>query len=82
MGMTQVANDEGSRLQQVLGGRAEEVERALDVLLPLPDGQEQRLIEAMRYAVLGGGKRLRAFLVMEVASLFSVSQACATRVAA
>jgi farnesyl diphosphate synthase len=82
MSTTQVANDEGSRLQQVLGGRAEEVERALDVLLPLPDGQEQRLIEAMRYAVLGGGKRLRAFLVMEVASLFSVSQACATRVAA
>jgi hypothetical protein len=82
MSTTHVANDEGSRLQQVLGGRAEEVERALDVLLPLPDGQEQRLIEAMRYAVLGGGKRLRAFLVMEVASLFSVSQACATRVAA
>ena len=39
----------------------------LDVLLPLPDGAEARLMEAMRYATLGGGKRLRAFLVMETA---------------
>jgi farnesyl diphosphate synthase len=62
--------------------RAQEVEHALDVLLPLPDGQEKRLIEAMRYAVLGGGKRLRGFLVMEVAHLFSVAPACAARVAA
>ena len=30
-------------------------------------GLEARLIEAMRYAALGGGKRLRGFLVMEVA---------------
>ncbi|MBW4022710.1 MAG: polyprenyl synthetase family protein [Proteobacteria bacterium] len=62
--------------------RAQEVEHALDVLLPLPDGQEKRLIEAMRYAVLGGGKRLRGFLVMEVAHLFAVAPACAARVAA
>jgi farnesyl diphosphate synthase len=31
-----------------------------------------RLIEAMRYAGLGGGKRLRPFLVMEAAALFGV----------
>ena len=37
------------------------VERAIDVLLPLPEGHERRLIEAMRYATLGGGKRLRGF---------------------
>ncbi len=35
----------------------------------------------MRYATLGGGKRLRAFLVMQSASLFSVSETCAARVA-
>ena len=58
------------------------VERAIDVLLPLPDGHERRLIEAMRYATLGGGKRLRGFLVMEVAGLFGVAVACAARVAA
>ena len=58
------------------------VEQAIDVLLPLPDGHERRLIDAMRYATLGGGKRLRGFLVMEVASLFGVATACAARVAA
>ena len=36
----------------------------------------------MRYATLGGGKRLRAFLVMESAALFSVAETCAARVAA
>jgi farnesyl diphosphate synthase len=35
----------------------------------------------MRYATLGGGTRLRAFLVMQSASLFSVSETCAARVA-
>jgi farnesyl diphosphate synthase len=36
----------------------------------------------MRYATLGGGKRLRGFLVLEGAVLFSVSHTCAARVAA
>lgn len=58
------------------------VEDALDALLPVPDGAEARLVEAMRYACLGGGKRLRAFLVIEVGSLFAVSRTCAARVAA
>ena len=58
------------------------VEQAIDALLPLPAGHEVRLVEAMRYATLGGGKRLRGFLVMEVAGLFGVATACAARVAA
>ena len=58
------------------------VETALDGLLPPVEGAEARLVESMRYAVLGGGKRLRAFLVMESASLFAVSETCAARVAA
>jgi farnesyl diphosphate synthase len=61
---------------------AEVVEAALDVLLPPVEGAEARLAEAMRYAALGGGKRMRAFLVMEGAGLFAVSQTCAARVAA
>jgi farnesyl diphosphate synthase len=58
------------------------VENALQTLIPTVEGAESRLVEAMRYATLGGGKRLRAFLVMETASLFSVSETCAARVAA
>jgi farnesyl diphosphate synthase len=69
-------------LLAALTDRANEVEACLDGLLPLENGLEARLIEAMRYAALGGGKRLRGFLVMEVASLFKVAPACAARVAA
>jgi farnesyl diphosphate synthase len=58
------------------------VEDALDALLPEVEGPEGRLAEAMRYAALGGGKRMRAFLVMESAAMFSVSETCAARVAA
>jgi len=61
---------------------AQLVERQLDNLLPLPEAAEARLIEAMRYAALGGGKRMRAFLVMETAKLFTVNTTCASRVAA
>ena len=48
-----------------------------------PGGQEAgRLGEAMRYAVFGGGKRLRPFLVIEAAALFGVPQAAALNTAA
>ena len=65
-----------------LAEHAATVERTIDTLLPLPEGHERRLVEAMRYATLGGGKRLRGFLVMEVAGLFAVNVAAAARVAA
>jgi farnesyl diphosphate synthase len=61
---------------------AAEAERTLDELLPLPEGAEARVVEAMRYASLGGGKRLRAILVMESAALFGVDRSCAARVGA
>jgi farnesyl diphosphate synthase len=58
------------------------VERELDALLPQPAGPEARLMEAMRYAVLGGGKRLRAFLVIQSGGLFGVDRGSLGRVAA
>ena len=58
------------------------MEQCLDGLLPPVAGLEARLLEAMRYAALGGGKRMRAFVVMETASLFAVAETCAARVAA
>ncbi len=69
-------------LAEALTETARLVEAQLDALLPVPETAEARLIEAMRYAVLNGGKRMRAFLVMEVAKLFSVNRTCAARVAA
>ena len=51
---------------------AERVEAYLNDTLPAPDNQ---IAEAMRYAVLNGGKRLRAFLVYESAALFDADDA-------
>ncbi|HQT46697.1 MAG TPA: polyprenyl synthetase family protein [Acidocella sp.] len=69
-------------LKHAMGEAARLVEAQLDALLPVPEAAEAKVIEAMRYAVLNGGKRLRSFLVMETAQLFSVNQTCAARVAA
>jgi farnesyl diphosphate synthase len=41
-----------------------------------------RLLEAMRYAALGGGKRLRPFLVLETSALFGVPRDRALRAGA
>ncbi|KXU36749.1 polyprenyl synthetase [Cephaloticoccus capnophilus] len=47
-----------------------QVEDALDALLPPATARPTRLHEAMRYAVLGGGKRLRPTLCLAAAELF------------
>jgi farnesyl diphosphate synthase len=47
---------------------------ALDELLPRADGPEARLTEAMRYAALGPGKRLRPFFALETARMFDLEE--------
>jgi farnesyl diphosphate synthase len=59
---------------------ATEVELILDALLPNIVGN--RLRAAMRYSVLGQGKRLRPFLVVQSSSLFDVNPKHALRVGA
>jgi farnesyl diphosphate synthase len=66
-----------SDLTQRLGAVAAQIEALLDRLLsekPMPGEitRPPRLVAAMRHAVLGGGKRLRPFLLVESAGLFSV----------
>ncbi len=73
---------EHDSLTAALSRQAGLIETCLDGLLPEVPGAEARLVSAMRYAVLGGGKRMRGFLVMEGAALFAVSETCAARVAA
>lgn len=57
------------------------IDRAFDALLPIPDDARARLYEAMRYAAIGGGKRIRPLLVIAACDLFKVDRARATRVA-
>jgi farnesyl diphosphate synthase len=54
----------------------------LSRLLPPASGPENRVVEAMRYAALDGGKRLRPFLVCAVAYLFDAPRSRALRAAA
>ena len=58
------------------------VNETLERLLPRPEGLEGRVVEAMRYATLAGGKRLRPFLVVASARLFDVPELAALRCAA
>lgn len=70
-----------------LSAAAADTEAVLDRLLSpaAVDGEVARplrLIEAMRYASLGGGKRLRPFLLIEAAALFDVPRERALMVGA
>jgi len=68
--------------QKSLKDFASVIENKILSLLPVSEGREENVIEAMRYALLAGGKRLRPFLVVQSAALFSIDNESALRVAA
>jgi geranylgeranyl diphosphate synthase type II len=51
-------------LKQYLEDRRLMVEEALEVALPQQEGPEARVVEAMRYSLFAGGKRLRPILCL------------------
>ena len=63
-----------SRLEGRFAAAADLVTVALDELLPRGDGPEHRLTEAMRYAALGPGKRLRAFFALETGRMLDAPE--------
>lgn len=69
-------------LRAAMAAVADAIEVELDRLLPVAAGPQARLCGAMRYAVLGGGKRLRPMLVAASADLFGVPSAAAIRAGA
>lgn len=76
------SNDAPGPFVDHLNHIAKETNDALGALLPLPEGRERRVVEAMRYAALDGGKRLRPFLVVAAADLFGEPKSRSIRVAA
>lgn len=68
-----------SLLVDSLARIAAEIDGAFDALLPVPDDARARLFEAMRYAAIGGGKRLRPLLLAAVADIYGVPRECAIR---
>ena len=76
--MTTVTADFAKRLDQT----AEDTEALLakllsDTLLSDEIARPKRLMDAMRYSSLGGGKRLRPFLVVESSTVFGVPREAA-----
>ena len=67
MAMPDLLGEAFERIQQ-------EVDSAFDAFLPVPDDTRARLVEAMRYAAIGGGKRVRPLLLVATAELFGVGR--------
>jgi farnesyl diphosphate synthase len=63
-------------LEQIAG----EIDDLFDTLLAAPPDSRAQLYEAMRYASIGGGKRMRPLLVVAACALFHVDRARALRV--
>jgi farnesyl diphosphate synthase len=72
-----------SDIKKMLGDNATAVTDLLDTLLPVDhEKPESKLIEAMRYAALSSGKRIRPFMVVSSARMFGVAEESSLRTAA
>ena len=60
---------------------AREVDAGFDALLPDQPDARARLVDAMRYATIGGGKRVRPLLLTATAELYGVDRSIAIRAA-
>ncbi len=77
-----MANAAFRALEPELSRVARSVEETLSDLLPTAQDAEARLHEAMRYAMLGGGNRLRGFLAVQSGHLFGVDERSMLRIGA
>ena len=64
-------------IKKLLSENAAAVETELEKYLKTPDAALETLYSSMRYSALGGGKRIRAFLVMQFCRLFGGMDASA-----
>ena len=56
--------------QTELTGRLTEIEAMIKQYLPVEEGYQKTILEAMNYSILAGGKRLRPMLMIETYRLF------------
>jgi farnesyl diphosphate synthase len=80
--LTETLWSNATSFPEALAEAARLTDIALDQLLAAPPGLEARVYDAMRYAALAPGKRMRPFLVLAGARLFGVARRCALQVAA
>lgn len=68
--MTQTSD---KAFKEILAGRAAEIEQMLQAYWPQREDEFQTIVEAMRYSLLAGGKRLRPILMQETYRMFGGS---------
>ncbi|WP_230291070.1 polyprenyl synthetase family protein [Croceicoccus sp. Ery5] len=76
MTVTAVTDNLAEALQKI----ATDVDDCFDAVLKVPQDPRARLIEAMRYAAIGGGKRMRPLLCVSTAEMLAVNRETAVRV--
>jgi len=67
--------DQNLKFEQWVSHAQSHIEHVLEQNIPSHELVPNKLHEAMRYAVLGGGKRIRALLAYATGEFFNVSQA-------
>lgn len=78
MALVEVGNN---LLGEALERIAREIDESFDRLLPVPGDSRARLVEAMRYAAIGGGKRVRPLMLTATAAMYGVDRENAVRAA-
>lgn len=71
-----------NELLKALSDTSDALHRKMDELLPGAEAGEAKVIEAMRYSAMSGGKRLRPFLTVMSSCLFGVSREASLQAAA
>lgn len=61
-----------TNLKQNLSTFSARFNQDIQTYFPRPDGAEKRVVEAMAYSVMNGGKRLRPYLLCQCAALFGI----------
>ena len=68
-----------SMLSEAFSRIQQEVDAAFSGFLPVPRDPRAPLVDAMRYAAIGGGKRIRPLLTVATASIYAVDRDAAVR---
>ena len=64
-------NSKFKNFHNTLLKNSERVDSFIKKNLPKSEGLNKKLIQAMRYSILGSGKKIRSFLVVEVGKVVS-----------
>ena len=75
----QLVSEDNSQLDTAFARIQRDVDAVFESLLPLPDDTRRPLVEAMRYAAMDGGKRVRPLLLVAVAEMLGVARDPALR---